>query len=79
MIIGGKITSGKMVNQSLAEIVRKDNPIGHGQLDNLQENKVNVDECTSGKECGITFLGNTKIKVDDILISYQEQTQKHTL
>ena len=79
MIVGGKINSGKMVNKSLVEVTRKDTIIGHGTLNNLQENKVNVDECISGKECGITFLGNTKIKVGDILISYQEQTQKRTL
>ncbi len=79
MIVGGKINSGKMINKSLVEVTRKDTIIGHGTLNNLQENKVNVDECISGKECGITFLGNTKIKVGDILISYQEQTQKRTL
>ncbi len=79
MIVGGKIISGKMVNKSLVEVIRKDVVIGHGGLDNLQENKVNVDECISGKECGITFLGDTKIKTDDILISYQEKTQKRNL
>ncbi|MFZ2976169.1 MAG: translation initiation factor IF-2 [Candidatus Moraniibacteriota bacterium] len=79
MIIGGKITNGKMVNSSLIEVMRGEEVIGKGKLNNLQENKVNVDECVSGKECGITFLGNTKIKEGDILLSYKEEIKKRTL
>jgi translation initiation factor IF-2 len=79
MIVGGKIVSGKMVNSSLIEVTRNDNVIGQGKLSNLQENKVNVDECVSGKECGITFLGDTKIKVGDTLLSYKEEVRKRTL
>lgn len=79
MIIGGKITNGKMVNSSLIEVMRGEDVIGKGKLNNLQENKVNVDECVSGKECGITFLGNTKIKEGDILLSYKEEIKQRTL
>ncbi|MDR3583688.1 MAG: translation initiation factor IF-2 [Candidatus Pacebacteria bacterium] len=79
MIIGGKISSGKMANGSLIEVTRNDNVIGKGKLSNLQENKVNVDECVSGKECGVTFLGETKIKVGDVLLSYKEEVKKRAL
>lgn len=79
MIVGGKITSGKIVNGALIEVQRNENIIGKGKLQNLQENKINVDECVSGKECGITFLGETKIKEGDILLSYKEEKKKKTL
>lgn len=79
MIVGGKIISGKMVNETLIEVMRAENIIGKGKLKNLQENKVNVPEVTNGKECGITFLGETKIKADDILLSYKEEVKKRTL
>ena len=79
MIVGGRIISGKMVNSSLLEIVRSDAFIGKGKLNNLQENKINVDEVASGKECGITFVGDSKIKEGDILISYKEEVKKKTL
>lgn len=79
MIVGGKITSGKIVNSSLIEVSRNDNVIGRGKLGNLQENKVNVDECVFSKECGITFLGETKIKAGDVLTSYREEVKKRTL
>lgn len=79
MIVGGRIISGKMVNGSLIEITRNDNVIGKGKLNNLQENKINVDEVISGKECGITFIGEAKIKEGDILISYKEEIKKPVL
>lgn len=79
MIVGGRIIGGKIVKGSQIEAMRNDNIIGKGTLSNLQENKINVDECAMNKECGITFLGNTKIKENDILISYKEEVKKKTL
>ena len=70
MIVGGKVTTGKLAYGSLIEVIRGENIIGNGKLFNLQQNKVNVDEVTAGNECGVTFEGETKIKVDDILVSY---------
>lgn len=79
MIVGGRVTTGKLVNNSLLEVLRDDAVIGHGKLGNLQENKVNVDECVMNKECGITFIGDTKIKVGDTLTCYKEEAKKKTL
>ncbi len=79
MIVGGKVSFGKLVNGSLVEVMRDDNSIGKGKLGNLQENKINVNECMANKECGITFIGETKIKVSDTLVSYQETPKKKIL
>lgn len=79
MIIGGRVASGHIVQGSKVEVSRDDNPIGRGIISNLQENKVNVDEVTSDKECGITFIGDTKIKVGDTIVSYKEEEKKKTL
>ncbi len=79
MIVGGRVNTGHIVQGSKVEVFRDDNTIGRGVLSNLQENKVNVDEVTSGKECGITFIGDIKIKVNDILVSYKEEEKKKTL
>jgi translation initiation factor IF-2 len=79
MIVGGKVTSGKITSSSLIEVMRGDSVIGKGKLFNLQQNKVNVDEVASGNECGITFEGETKIKEGDILFSYKEEVKKKTL
>ncbi len=79
MIVGGKIVSGKLVNNSLLEVFRADKSIGKGKMGNLQENKVDVDECQTGKECGITFIGKTKIKTGDTILCYQEEVKKNIL
>jgi translation initiation factor IF-2 len=79
MIVGGKVVSGKVVNGTLLEIMRADNIIGKGNLFNLQQNKVNVDEAAQNNECGITFEGVTKIKADDTLICYKEEVRKKSL
>lgn len=79
MIIGGKVISGKLENNSLLEVERKESVIGKGSMGNLQSNKVDVNDCVMPNECGVTFMGDTKIKVDDILISYKENLKKKTL
>ncbi len=79
MIIGGEVINGKIVANSLIEVLREGNSIGKGSLGNLQQNKINTDEVAKGNECGITFLGETKIKEGDVLISYKEISKKKTL
>lgn len=79
MIVGGKITTGKLLNNCLLEVQRNDSVVGSGKLSNLQQNKVNVPECDANNECGITFLGETKIKEGDTLVCYKEDVKKQTL
>ena len=79
MIVGGKITSGKIVKGTFLEVMRGDNIIGQGKLSNLQQNKVDVNEVARGNECGITYIGETKIKEGDTLVCYREEVKKKTL
>ncbi len=79
MIVGGKVTSGKITKGCLIEVMRNDAIIGKGKLGNLQQNKVDVDEVTQNNECGITFDGETKIKEGDTIICYTEEVKKKTL
>ena len=79
MIVGGQVVSGKMKNGEFLEVLRGENVLGRGELINLQQNKVNVDEVIQGNECGITFDGETKIKEGDILLCFHEEVVKKTL
>jgi translation initiation factor IF-2 len=79
MIVGGKVISGHIAKGSQIEVFRGENSIGKGRLVNLQQNKIDVDEVSEGKECGITFDGETKIKEADVLLSYKEEIKKKTL
>ncbi len=80
MIIGGRVTKGKIVAKDVKiDVFRKDTQIGTGELTNLQHNKVDINEVKKGKECGITFTGETKIKVGDTLQLYTEILQPKEL
>ncbi|HIP49877.1 MAG TPA: translation initiation factor IF-2 [Candidatus Pacebacteria bacterium] len=73
MIIGGKVTKGKVIAKDIKiDVYRKEVQIGTGDLANLQHNKVDIDKIEKGQECGITFAGDTKIKVGDNLKLYTE-------
>jgi len=79
MIVGGKVISGKMAGKENIEVVREEKSLGRGKLINLQQNKVDVDEVKEGVECGITFLGDTKIKEGDTLVCFHEEVVKKIL
>lgn len=79
MIVGGGVLSGKIVNNENIEIIRNNLSAGKGKISNLQQNKINVNEVESNKECGITYIGETKIKEGDILICYKEEIRKKFL
>jgi len=80
MIVGGKVISGKVISKDAKiDVYRNDKLIGTGDLENLQHNKVNIDEVKKGKECGITFAGNTKIKLNDTFKIYTQIVKKKSL
>lgn len=79
MIVGGRVLSGKMANKSFLEIRREENILGRGTLVNLQQNRVDVNEVKKGEECGITFEGETKIKIGDTLVCFTEELKKKSI
>lgn len=78
MIVGGRVSSGKMIRGSLIEIKRGE-IIGKGRMLNLQQNKQNVDEVNQGNECGIVFEGNIKIQTGDTIVCYKEEEKRRSL
>lgn len=79
MIVGGRVSEGKLVRGSLIEIKRDDEIIGSGKMQNLQQNKQNADEVGQGNECGVVFEGTVKITAGDTLICYKEEEKRRTL
>lgn len=79
MIVGGRVTTGKMVRNAQIEVRRDDEVIGTGKLANLQQNKNNTEEVVQGNECGVTFEGSIKIQAGDVLECFKEEEKKRTL
>ncbi|NTW26889.1 MAG: translation initiation factor IF-2 [Candidatus Moranbacteria bacterium] len=79
MIVGGRVTEGKIIKGALIEIKRDGEIIGKGKLEQLQQDKKVTAEVGKGNECGIVFEGDTKIKEGDTLVAFTEEEKKRTL
>jgi translation initiation factor IF-2 len=79
MIVGGRVSEGKMVKGENIEVKRDGEIIGKGKMSNLQQNKQNTEDVNQGNECGLTFEGSTKIKEGDNLICYKEEEKRRKL
>jgi translation initiation factor IF-2 len=72
-IIGGIVTSGKIVNESMVKIVRNKEVLTEAKITNLQQNKKDVHEVLENFECGMKIETSTKLKTDDVLECFEKQ------
>jgi translation initiation factor IF-2 len=79
MIVGGRVSEGKMIRGTLLEVMRDGEIVGKGRMQNLQQNKQNADEVNQGNECGVVFEGNIKIQSGDTLVCYKEEEKRRSL
>ncbi|MBD3238237.1 MAG: translation initiation factor IF-2 [Candidatus Moranbacteria bacterium] len=82
MIIGGKVTQGKVLNKAKMEIYHEQEQIGKGEVEELKHNQDQVEEVKEGMECGITYkpIGPmVKIQTRDVLKFYQEESKKRVI
>lgn len=73
MIVGGRVTKGKLTKGDLLEVTRGEDQIGQGKLAQMKKGKDEVNDCAEGEECGITFESDgalPKIQVGDEIFSY---------
>lgn len=67
MIVGLKIQSGKAENKSQITVVRNGSRVGSGKIESLKLGVESIHKVESGKECGISFAGDVKLLVGDVL------------
>ena len=79
MIVGGKVTSGKVENKVLVDVIRNKEKITKGRITQLQHNKKDVPEVEKGKEAGILFEGEPIIEEGDVLGIYKEEKKQREL
>ncbi len=75
MVVGGKVTDGKILAGEKVRVWRGEEPVGEGSLESVQSGKQAVKEVHSGQECGLSFKGKTKIQVGDRLEVYHEEVK----
>jgi translation initiation factor IF-2 len=69
-VIGGKVKSGKIMNNSHFKIMRRDVEIGEGKVVELQQQKIKCPEVLEGAECGMMVESKFTIAERDILVPY---------
>lgn len=73
MIVGGKVTEGKLNKEDQLELLREGEIIARGKLTQLKKGKKDFKECLAGEECGITFEFDgpaTKIREGDQIAAF---------
>ncbi|TES95366.1 translation initiation factor IF-2 [Patescibacteria group bacterium] len=79
MIIGGKVTKGKIQPNHLVRILRKGKKIAEGEIDSLQQEKKTVSESKKGSECGVHYKGEPVVKEGDIVEVFSRTEKKRSL
>jgi len=79
MIIGGKVTKGKIQPNHLVRILRKRKKIAEGEIDSLQQEKKTVSESKEGSECGVHYKGEPVVKEGDIVEVFSRAEKKRSL
>ena len=73
MIIGGKISSGKLKKGLKFEIKRNGQILGLGKITGLQKGKESQDEVREGNEAGLQVESDIVIEVGDTLVGFEEE------
>ena len=71
MVIGGHVTSGKIVRGALVRLVRDGIIVADDKIASLRRFKDDVKEVADGYDCGITLERFSDIKIGDILEAYE--------
>jgi len=78
-IVGGQVIDGEVHKGALLEIFREGVKVGHGRIVELQSNKKDFDVVKKGKESGILYQGEERIKEGDELVVYKEEYKEKEL
>jgi translation initiation factor IF-2 len=78
-ILGGRVEDGVFRTQAPVKIIRNGKMAGEGVIAQLQKNKKNTSEVTSGTECGLRVEGDTAVIDGDTLECYEAEEKQRTL
>ncbi len=79
MVIGCKVTNGKVQKKAKARIMRGEELIKEVEIESLKKVKETVEEVKDGNECGIKLKGNYDIQEGDVLEVYKLEKTIRTL
>lgn len=66
-VIGGRVETGKIQNNTLVKIIRRGLELGRGRIVELQSQKIKTDVVNEGNECGLMVESKFEMIQNDIL------------
>ena len=69
-VVGGKVTKGALVTDGKIKILRRNFPIGEGEILELQQQKIKTKKVTEGIEFGAMIEAKHEIAKGDIIESF---------
>ncbi len=66
-VIGGKVETGKIQNNTIVKILRRGVELGRGRILELQSQKIKTDVVNEGNECGLMVESKIEMVSNDIL------------
>ena len=75
-ICGVSITSGKILRNAKARIIRDGSVIYVNTIASMQHGKEVVNEMSAGKECGIVINNFNDVKIGDIIQIFKETNKQ---
>ncbi|MDX1607833.1 MAG: translation initiation factor IF-2 [Candidatus Spechtbacterales bacterium] len=76
MIVGGKITEGRLRRGLPLRVVRDGEVLGKGKLNQLKSVDKAIEEATKPDEVGVLFDGNIKLQEGDVLEAIEKKEAK---
>ena len=78
-VVGGKVIEGSIKKNAKYDILRRENKIGTGKIDNLQSGRTNVGETEAPNEFGAMCDSSLALVAGDVIESYLEEEVKGKL
>lgn len=79
VIVGCKVTNGKIESKAKARIIREEESVGEFTIESLKKVDETVKEVKEGNECGIKIPRKADVQEGDILEIYKEEKKIRTL
>ena len=78
-IAGCKVTSGKIVRNAAARVIRDGSVVYETKIDSLKRFKEDAREVTEGMECGLTLENFQDVKEGDVIEAYETREVEREL
>ncbi|KAF3004979.1 hypothetical protein E8E13_008169 [Curvularia kusanoi] len=78
-VAGSKVRNGVVERGSRARVLRGEEVVHDGVIDNIKNQKKDVESMRKDTECGISFKDWEDFKIGDKIQTYEETMQKRTL